>query len=61
MNTKTIFTSIHMLPCVIAYLIMMYGGIIGLKRRDFGLQKYLKKSSNATRKILFHTGAYILF
>ncbi|MCS4168539.1 cellulose synthase/poly-beta-1,6-N-acetylglucosamine synthase-like glycosyltransferase [Sphingobacterium sp. BIGb0116] len=50
MNNKTIFISIHLLPCVIAYLIMMYGGIIGLKRKDFGLEKYLKKSSNATEK-----------
>jgi len=50
MNTKTITILISLLPCIIAYLIMMYGGIIGLKRRDFGLEKYLKKSSNAPKK-----------
>lgn len=50
MNTKTIFISIVLLPCVIAYLIMLYGGIIGSKRKDFGLEKYLKRSGNATKK-----------
>ncbi len=50
MNPKTIFISIVLLPCVIAYLIMLYGGIIGLKRKDFGLEKYLNRSSNATKK-----------
>ncbi len=50
MNTKTIFILISLLPCIIAYLIMMYGGIRELTRKDFGLENYLKRSGNATKK-----------
>ncbi|MCS4168543.1 hypothetical protein M2419_005676 [Sphingobacterium sp. BIGb0116] len=50
MSIKTISISIVLLPCVIAYLIMMYGGIIGLKRKYFGLEKYLDRFSNAPKK-----------
>ncbi|HAU54237.1 hypothetical protein [Sphingobacterium multivorum] len=50
MNTETIFISMPLLPCIIVYLIMMYGGIRGLTGEDFGLEKYLEKSGNATKK-----------
>jgi len=38
MNTETIFILMPLLPCVIVYLIMMYGGIRGLTGEDFGLE-----------------------
>ena len=50
MNTETIFILMPLLPCIIVYLIMMYGGIRGLTGEDFGLEKYLKRSGNATEK-----------
>ena len=58
MNTETIFILMPLLPCIIVYLIMMYGGIRGLTGEDFGLEKYLEKSGNATKKIPSEKGAY---
>jgi len=50
MNTKTITILILLLPCVMVYLILMYGGICGLTRKNIGLEKYLEKLSIATVK-----------
>lgn len=50
MNTKTISRLIALLPCIIAYLIMMYGGIRELTRKYIGLEKYLEKSGNTNVK-----------
>ena len=50
MNTETIFLLMPLLPCIIVYLIMMYGGIRGLTGEDFGLEKYLKRYGNTTKK-----------
>ncbi len=50
MNTKTITILIALLPCVMVYLILMYGGIRGLTRKNIGLEKYLENPSIATVK-----------
>ena len=50
MNTKTITILILLLPCVMVYLILMYGGIRGLTCKNIGLEKYLEKPSIATVK-----------
>lgn len=50
MNTKTITILIALLPCVMVYLILMYGGIRGLTCKNIGLEKYLENPSIATVK-----------
>jgi len=50
MNTDTITILILLLPCVMVYLILMYGGIRGLTCKNIGLEKYLEKPSIATVK-----------
>jgi hypothetical protein len=44
MNTKTITILILLLSCVMVYLILMYGGICGLTRKNIGFGKISGKT-----------------